>query len=271
MNSYTGTVVLPGRWDRLTLAMTLLGRPAMALGTLGLGVLGLIYGDFALQWQPVPADIPGRVFLTYASGLVLAAAGASLAFRYTVLPGAAVLACVMALWVLVLHIPKIVAGDAGAWLPLFECLALAGGFWIIVGTRTAAAPGGFGRMLGANAVRAGRFAFAISLPAFGASHFIYHQGAADMVPAWLPWPGFWAAFTGVAHIAAGLSLLSNILPRLAASLLGLMFTLFVLLLHLPRVANTPGNRFEWTMIFVAIVLTGAAWTVAGSLPRKPPR
>jgi uncharacterized membrane protein YphA (DoxX/SURF4 family) len=240
----------------------------MAVGMLGLGILSLIYGDFALQWQPVLADIPGRMLLAYASGLILAASGLCMLFRRTVLPGAAVLALVMALWVLVLHTPKVIAGDEGAWLALFECLALTGGFWIIVGTHTVGAPDGFGRILGANAVRTGRFIFAVSLPAFGASHFVFYAGAAGMVPAWIPWPGFWTAFTGVAHIAAGLSLLTNILPRLAAPLLGLMFTLFVLLLHLPRVINMPGNRVEWTMIFVAIALTGAAWTVTGSLFRK---
>jgi uncharacterized membrane protein len=262
--------VLPGRRDRIALAAPPLGRYAMALGMLGLGILSLIHGDFALQWQPVPDGIPGRTPLAYASGLILAATGLGMFFRRTVLPGAAVLACFVALWVLALQLPKVVAGDPGAWLGLFENLALTAGFWIIVGSHTTAAPAGFGRILGANAVRAGRLAFAISLPMFGLSHFVYFEGAAGMVPAWIPWPGFWAAFTGAAHIAAGLSLLTNILSRLAAPLLGLMFTLFVLLLHLPRVINAPDNRIEWTMIFVATALTGAAWTVAGSLFRKAP-
>lgn len=261
---------LPGKRGLIALAAPPLGRYAMALGMLGLGILSLIYGDFALQWQPVPDGIPGRMPLAYASGLMLTAAGLSLFFRRTALPGAAVLACFVALWVLALHLPKVIAGDAGAWLGLFENLALTAGFWTLVGTHTTAAPMGFGRLLGANAVRTGRYAFAVSLPMFGLSHFIYFEGAAGMVPAWIPWPGFWAAFTGAAHIAAGLSLLTNILPRLAAPLLGLMFTLFVLLLHLPRVVSAPDNRIEWTMICVATALTGAAWTVAGSLFRKAP-
>lgn len=259
---------LPRKRDLIALAAPPLGRFAMALGMLGLGILGHIYGDFALQWQPVPEGIPGRTLLAYASGLILAASGLSLFFRRTMLPGAAVLALFVALWVLALHLPKVIAGDAGAWLGLFENVALTAGFWIIVGTHTTATPAGLGRMLGANAVRTGRFAFAASLPMFGLSHFVYFEGAAGMIPPWIPWPGFWAAFTGAAHIAAGLSLLTNILPRLAAPLLGLMFTLFILLLHLPRVIDAPDNRIEWTMICVATALTGAAWTVVGSLFRK---
>lgn len=261
---------LPGNQQRIALVAPPLGRYAMALGILGLGMLSLIYGDFALQWQPVPAGIPGRTLLAYASGLILATAGLSMFFRRTVLPGAAILAFFVAIWILALHLPNVIAGNAGAWLGLFENLALTAGFWIIVGAHTTSTPAGFSRMLGGNAVRTGQCAFAISLPMFGLSHFVYFEGAAGMIPAWIPWPGFWAAFTGAAHIAAGVSLLTNILPRLAAPLLGLMFTLFVLLLHLPRVIDAPGNRIEWTMICVATALTGAAWTVTGSLFRKAP-
>src|SRR5579863_9613335 len=48
-------------------------QPALALvaiGLLGLGVVSLIYGDFALVWQPVAAWIPGRTALAYLTGVL---------------------------------------------------------------------------------------------------------------------------------------------------------------------------------------------------------
>jgi hypothetical protein len=50
---------------------------------LGLGILALIFGDFALVWQPVPAWIPGRPALAYGSGLVMVFGGIGLLFRAT--------------------------------------------------------------------------------------------------------------------------------------------------------------------------------------------
>ncbi len=110
----------------------------------------------------------------------------------------------------------------------------------------------------------GRFGFAISLPAFGVAHFIYDEFTAAMVPAWIPARMFWAYFTGVAHIAAGLSLIANIVPRWGATLLALMFTSFAILVNLTR-ALEMGARVEWTGFCIAMSLTGAAWVVAGSL------
>jgi hypothetical protein len=42
-----------------------------AFGIIGLGTLALVYGDFAMVWQPVASWIPGRSALAYSSGLVV--------------------------------------------------------------------------------------------------------------------------------------------------------------------------------------------------------
>jgi hypothetical protein len=50
-------------------------------------------------------------------------------------------------------------------------------------------------------------------------------------------------------------------PRLAATLLAVMYGGFALILHLPRVVAAPEARIEWTMLFIAVSLAGAAWAV----------
>ena len=61
-------------------------QPATALfaaGMIGLGVLALVYGDFALVWQPVAPWVPGRTALAYASGVIMLLGGVGLLFRAT--------------------------------------------------------------------------------------------------------------------------------------------------------------------------------------------
>ena len=45
---------------------------------IGLGTLTLVYGDFAMVWQPVPTWIPIRTVLAYGSGLIMLLSGIGL-------------------------------------------------------------------------------------------------------------------------------------------------------------------------------------------------
>ena len=46
-----------------------------AVGMIGLGILALVYGDFALVWQPVAPWVPGRTTLAYGSGVIMLLGG----------------------------------------------------------------------------------------------------------------------------------------------------------------------------------------------------
>jgi uncharacterized membrane protein YphA (DoxX/SURF4 family) len=56
--------------------------------------------------------------------------------------------------------------------------------------------------------------------------------------------------------------------QLAAALLGLMFFLWFLLLHLPRVVARLDNGNEWNSALVALALCGGSWFLAGTLPKR---
>ena len=69
-------------------------RAAQALFAIGLGCLGvitLIYGDFALVWQPVPTWMPAHQAVAYGSGIVLLVCGIGL--LVPVLTGWAAILC----------------------------------------------------------------------------------------------------------------------------------------------------------------------------------
>lgn len=241
------------------------GRIAFALGLLALGILSVYSGDFAYQWQPVPAELPARELLARMTGLLCAGVGLALLLPATASIAALGTAAIFWIWLLLLHVPTLLtSGDN--WLGAAELLALASGGWTAMAmfsSRSAAVLPEW--LIAPRALTIARLGFAISLPVFGLSHFVYAEPAAGLLPEWMPGRLFWTYFTGVAHVAAGLSLLSGILSRIAARLLCLMFACFVLLLHIPRVVAAPGSRYEWTMLLMSVLLNGAAWMIAASV------
>jgi uncharacterized membrane protein len=112
----------------------------------------------------------------------------------------------------------------------------------------------------------GRIFVAISLVVFGVQHFIQGGFVATLVPAFMPGRLFWAYFVGVAFVAAAFGILTRMLARPAATMLGVMFFLFVVLLHLPRIAGNSANGDEWTSGFVALAMCGGAWILASDAP-----
>lgn len=248
-----------------------LGQILFALPIVGFGIEHFIYANFVMELAPVPSWIPGRLFLAYLTGSILIAAGISIVANKKTRSAAISLGAMLFLWVLLLHVPKLVVAphSGSAWTAAFETLALGGAAWVLAGTLATERKG---RQKWDSAVnkmtQLGRFCFGISLPVFGILHFIYYDYVASAVPAWIPWHLFWAYFTGVAHLAAGVSILSKVMARLAATLLGIMFGSWVLILHLPRVAANLSNRQERISLFVAMAMCGGAWLIAGSLIKE---
>ena len=112
----------------------------------------------------------------------------------------------------------------------------------------------------------GRVFVAISLVVFGVQHFLYGGFVAGLVPAFMPGRLFWAYFVGVAFVAAAAGILTKMMARPAATMLGVMFFLFVLLLHIPRIVVHARDGNEWTSGFVALAMCGGAWILASASP-----
>src|ERR1700733_9503615 len=236
------------------------GIYVFAVAALMLGLVGLAWGDFALVWQPVPAGIPGRTILADIVGALLAFGGVALLWRRSAAFGAATLTTLFALNVLLLHLPKVIAHPLSfsPYSGVAEQLALVAGALIaFASTAKIDAP------LAARLALIGRIAFGACAIWFGLVHFHYPVDTATYIPKWLP-PSqlFWAYATGVAHVAAGLAILSGILSRLAAYLLTAMYLVFQALVHAPLLMAAPTSHFSWVMNAMNLALVGAAWIVA---------
>jgi uncharacterized membrane protein len=240
-----------------------LGYRVYGLAALGLGIIGIVWADFASVWQPVPPDVPHRVMLAYLVAATELLSGLSLLWRRTAASGAIVLAILFALGVALLHVPKILPHPLaiGPWGGFAEQSALvAGGLLAFAITA---------EIDSVALYRACWVLFGLCCLIFGAEHFQYENETAAMVPKYLPMgQHFWARATGVAHIAAGLGILTGIRARLAAQMLTAMFLVFQALVHAPVLIAAPHDHFAWTINAINLALTGAAWIVADSLKDK---
>lgn len=246
--------------------LRIVAHVGFAAGFAGLGVLSLLNGDFALAWQPVPPDIPLRLYLAYASGLILLGTGVGMLVRATAPLATRILTWFVLSWLVLLQLPRVAAhpADVGAWLGFCETTVLVAGGWTLC--LFAAERDGLKerRLLGRRARQTARIAFALALLGIGLSHFVYLDATASMVPAWLPFRRGFAYLTGSGHMAAGIALLLGVVPRIAATMEAAMITAFVVLLHAPAVVHEPGSRLQWTMFCVAVALGSAAWAIAAS-------
>jgi uncharacterized membrane protein len=110
----------------------------------------------------------------------------------------------------------------------------------------------------------GRLFYAIPLAVFAGEHFTLGKLMAGGIPSWIPAHIFWIYFVGVALVAAALSIVVKKYSQLAATLLGAMILLFVVLLHIPRVAAAPHDRISWAVALRDLSFSGAAFAFAGA-------
>jgi uncharacterized membrane protein len=255
--------------------MTRSQQPALtliALGMIGLGILALIYGDFAMVWQPVPAGIPGRTALAYASGLIMLLGGAGLLFRATAAWSARILFPYLILWLL-LKVPALVVAPRmeAVWLGFGELAVLLTGGWVLFATLAELPEGSpLAFATGEKSIRVARIIFAVSLIPIGLSHLVYVKETVELVPAWLPYRVGWAYLTGAGQIACGLGVLFSVFPRVAAMAEAGMISLFTLLVWCPAILAAPKARLPWTAFFISWAIASAAWVVAQNIsPRQP--
>jgi len=246
------------------------GQSLIAIGLLGLGIVALRYGDFAMVWQPVPDLLPARHAVAYGCGVLMLVLGIGLFFKSSASLASRVLLPYLFVWAL-LKVPAIFAAPKmeAVYLGLGELTVLLAGGWTLVCGLSQVGPNSKLRFLaGESGTRAARVMFAISVIPIGLSHLVYAQATADFVPAWLPYRMGWAYLTGVGHIAAGLGVLFSVLPWLAATAEAGMITCFTLLVWLPAVVRSPHERFNWTAFCVSWIIGAGAWVVAQNVPRR---
>jgi uncharacterized membrane protein len=249
------------------------------IGMVGMGLLQVVYHDFAYSWQPVPESLPARGTIAVLSGLLIIGASLALLVRATAAVAIRIIFPILVVWQL-LKIPALIAapGMEAVWLGYGEIAMLLAGGWVLF-ARLSNLNGSpfFKYITGDRGVRIATIYFAIALLPVGLSHIVYAGITATFVPAWLPFRTGWAYVTGFGQMACGLGVLFSVLPRAAAMIETAMLAIFAFLVWGPQtwfsstpvMPNTPpGIRLPLTAFLITWVIGASAFLVAVNLPAK---
>jgi uncharacterized membrane protein YphA (DoxX/SURF4 family) len=232
---------------------------------IALGLIGLLWGDFASVWQPVPPEFPARRVLAYVAASLLLAGGLAVQWRRTARTSLPVLACVhlfaSLFWLRrVIFYPQLI----GTWLGFAEQFALvtAAGiaFVSLSPPRTA---------WDARIQHTGRVVFGLCAVIFGVAHFLSLAETIRMVPVWIaPGQRFWALATGVFHLLAGLAIVTGSQALLASRLLTAMILGFGALVWAPQLIAAPKSHLVWSGNGINLAVAGAVWIVADAMAAR---
>ncbi len=256
--------------------LSIVGRAIFALAIMALGIENIVCARQATHSLgprydviPVLPWLPSIPWLACFFGAVLVFCAAGILYTPAVRKAALTLGTLLFVCTLILDVPKnaVDIGSISLRTIVFEPLALACLAWLLPGPKQM--PTWLSRL--------SHLLLGGSLIIFGVDHFLALIFIANLIPNWIPFHVFWVAFFGVAFIAAGISIGLNILSRWAAAGLGLMFGIWVITLHLPRVLGlygipgAPHNPNEWSSLFIAMALWGGLWALTGSPAGGTPR
>jgi uncharacterized membrane protein len=241
------------------------GRVFFALGMIVIGCQHFLFGQFVPMLVPLgPTVIPGQVFWVYLVGTILIVAGMSIFTGVQARAVSKLLGVLFLLSFLLLYLPS----HAMAGL---KVLTLSGCAFVIAGIfpHTDADKGRNPIAWLERLIPFGTYLLAIQVIIFGIDHYLYTTDIAKLVPRWIPGHVFWTYFAGTALIASGLAMIVGVKARLAATMLGVMIFIWVLILHIPLAVANPGQiGHEWTSAFEALAKSGVALILGETLGGK---
>jgi uncharacterized membrane protein len=216
----------------------------------------------------VPAWLPGHMFWALFVGACLIAAALSIAARKYAWLASALTGVLILLFVLLIHLPNVVGNPHTriSWVVVLREPAFAGGAFALAATQE---DGWKPQVRHAFATLA-RFFIAIPIAFMGVQQCLHPELAPGVplvksTPQWMPAHAFWGYGAGAIYIVIAISLLLNKQVRLAATWLGLIILVLVLVVYLPIVIGNPsdiGNGLNY--LADTLLLSGTALALAGT-------
>ncbi|WP_276374581.1 DoxX family membrane protein [Chryseolinea sp. H1M3-3] len=251
-----------------------LAQVFFAISLISWALQHFILGEFVTGRPPLwPEALPGKLLFAYACGIILLVAGISILTHWKPILTVTCAGMIILVW---------------AALRNIYALIISLDYGIILTNTNKALTIGFGALLVASTFRdteptvtksllqriidrlapLSKYFIGLFLLVSGIQHFLFASFVKFLVPAWIPFPEFWTYLAGVALIAGGLGIITNIQRKLAATLSGYMIFIWLIVLHIPRALGAEGNANEVTAVFEALATSSLLFIIAMTSNRE---
>ncbi|MCG8410054.1 MAG: hypothetical protein MI739_02090 [Bacteroidales bacterium] len=109
----------------------------------------------------------------------------------------------------------------------------------------------------------GRVLFALPFGIFGLNHFFMIDFYTGMLTSFVPGSGFTILLTGIALIAASISIIIKRYIKLSCILLAVLLLIFILTIHMPKLSSEHDKMFALVALLKDTALMGGALMIAG--------
>jgi uncharacterized membrane protein len=238
---------------------------------LPMGVFGAYHFAFSrLVATVVPSWMPGHLFWTYLVGSALIAAALSITLNKHSVLAATLLSVMLFMFVLLIHVPRLVAEPSSrfALAVLLRDLSFSGGALACAVARAEDWPKGLRNGITVLV----RYMIAVPAFFFGVEHFLHPQYVPvipldRLMPSGTPAQWLISYITGAVLIAASLSIGFNWKARVAATWLGIVVFLDVMIVYLPILVASLSDIATGLNYFVdTLAFAGGVFLLAGALP-----
>jgi uncharacterized membrane protein len=241
-----------------------LGIWVYGVATVITGILDIVWAAFEPSHQPIQAlgsHVPGAQILACLAGAWLVVAGIAILWPRTQRIGALASAAIYLIFAM-LWLPRLytVPHTLGFHFPILmfifggigqQLLLVTPALLVYAASTSSQSP------LRDRASVTAAWTLGLGPIAIGLGHLMNAQIMARFVPHWAHFPIFWAIFSGIAFLLAGLAIVSSIQDVLAARLLAFMLLLFEAAVEIPPVFSQPHSQSAWGGAIYNLTAIGA--------------
>jgi len=114
-----------------------------------------------------------------------------------------------------------------------------------------------------NLTTVGRILFALPFAVFGLNHFIMVDFFTGMLNSFIPGTSFTIVLTGIALVAASISIIFKKYIKLSCMLLALLLFIFIVTIHIPKLFDDATRMMSMFALLKDTALMGGALMIAG--------